>query len=84
VAVLPGAAACGCGRHRGFIRLSFAAQLDTLSLAVERLAAAWEVHAGNLAALLPTAGLSSAGLLLVVELVILLDEALEPFRACPL
>jgi DNA-binding transcriptional MocR family regulator len=52
VRVLPGAAACVCGRHRGFIRLSFASQLDTLSLAVERLAAAWEVHAENLAALL--------------------------------
>jgi hypothetical protein len=61
-----------CGRHRGFIRLSFASQLDTLSLAVERLAAAWEVHAENLAALLP-----AAGLLLVVELVVLLDKALE-------
>ncbi len=72
VTVLPGSLACVCGRHRGFIRLSFASQLDTLSLAVERLAAAWEVHAENLAALLP-----AAGLLLVVELVVLLDEALE-------
>jgi DNA-binding transcriptional MocR family regulator len=52
VTVLPGAAACLCGRHRGFIRVSFGAQLDTLSLAVERLATAWEVHAENLAALL--------------------------------
>jgi DNA-binding transcriptional MocR family regulator len=51
VMVLPGVAACVCGRHRGFIRLSFASQLDTLSLAAERLAAAWEVHAENLAAL---------------------------------
>jgi DNA-binding transcriptional MocR family regulator len=66
VTVLPGGAACVCGRHRGFIRLSFASQLDTLSLAAERLAAAWEVHAENLAALLPAA--------LVVEAVVLLDE----------
>jgi DNA-binding transcriptional MocR family regulator len=49
--VLPGSAACVCGRHRGYIRVSFGLQLDTLSLAVERLAAAWEVHAANLAAL---------------------------------
>lgn len=74
VTVLPGAAACVCGRHRGFIRLSFGSQLDTLSLAVERLAAAWEVHAENLAALLP---LPPAGPLLVVELVVMLDQASE-------
>jgi DNA-binding transcriptional MocR family regulator len=77
VTVLPGAAACRCGRHRGFIRLSFASQLDTLSLAVEQLGAAWEVHAENLAALLSLAGLSLACLLLVVELVVLLNEGLE-------
>jgi DNA-binding transcriptional MocR family regulator len=51
VTVLPGTAACACGRHRGYIRVSFGSQLETLSLAVERLAAAWEVHAENLAAL---------------------------------
>jgi DNA-binding transcriptional MocR family regulator len=75
VTVLPGTAACVCGRHRGFIRLSFASQLDTLSLAAERLAAAWEVHAENLAALLPgLPGLTSA---LVVEFVVALDQGLH-------
>jgi len=80
VMVLPGAAACVCGRHRGFIRVSFGSQLDTLSLAVERLATAWEVHAENLAALLPLLFLLSllaARLLLVVERVVMLDEVLE-------
>ena len=72
VTVLPGARACVCGRHRGFIRLSFASQLDTLALAAERLATAWEVHAENLAALLP-----AARLLLVMELMVLLDEVLQ-------
>ena len=50
VTVMPGAAACVCGAHRGYIRLSFAEQLDTLTLAVERLAVAWEAHTQNLAA----------------------------------
>lgn len=50
VTVASGGAACVCGEHRGYIRLSFAEQLGTLSLAVERLAVAWEVHTENLAA----------------------------------
>ena len=50
VMVAPGALACVCGSHRGYVRLSFAEQLDTLSLAVERLAVAWEAHSENLAA----------------------------------
>jgi DNA-binding transcriptional MocR family regulator len=50
VAVLAGAPACADGQHRHFIRLSFAEQPGTLELAVERLAAAWEAHAENLAA----------------------------------
>jgi hypothetical protein len=51
------AAACADGRHRHFARLSFAEQPGTLELAAERLAAAWELHAENLAAS-PAAGLS--------------------------
>lgn len=50
VAVAPGSVACVCGSHRGYVRLSFAEQPDTLSLAVERLAVAWEAHSENLAA----------------------------------
>jgi DNA-binding transcriptional MocR family regulator len=50
VTVATGSAACVDGRHRGYIRVSFAEQLDTLGFAVERLAAAWEVHTQNLAA----------------------------------
>jgi DNA-binding transcriptional MocR family regulator len=50
VVVAVGGAACVDGRHRGYIRLSFAEQLDTLSLAVERLAVAWQAHTENLAA----------------------------------
>src|SRR5581483_560162 len=50
VVVAPGSAACVCGEHRGYVRLSFAEHLDTLSLAVERLAVAWEAHSENLAA----------------------------------
>jgi DNA-binding transcriptional MocR family regulator len=50
VAVLAGGPACADGQHRHFIRLSFAEQPGTLELAVERLAAAWEVHAETLAA----------------------------------
>lgn len=50
VVVAPGAVGCVCGSHRGYVRLSFAEQLDTLSLAVERLAVAWEAHSENLAA----------------------------------
>jgi DNA-binding transcriptional MocR family regulator len=50
VTIMPGGAACADGRHRHFARLSFAEQPGTLELAVERLAAAWELHAENLAA----------------------------------
>lgn len=50
VTVASGGAACMCGQHRGYLRLSFAEQLDTLTLAVERLAVAWQVHTENLAA----------------------------------
>ena len=41
---------CADGEHRQFARLSFAEQPGTLELAAERLAAAWELHAENLAA----------------------------------
>ena len=50
VSVMAGGAACADGRHRNFVRLSFAEQPGTLELAVERLAAAWEAHAEDLAA----------------------------------
>ena len=50
VTVMAGSAACADGRHRQFVRLSFAEQPSTLELAVERLAAAWELHAETLAA----------------------------------
>jgi DNA-binding transcriptional MocR family regulator len=50
VTVMTGTAARADGRHRHFIRLSFAEQPSTLELAVERLAAAWELHAETLAA----------------------------------
>ena len=49
VTVMAGSAACADGRHRRFVRLSFAEQPGTLELAVERLAAAWELHAETLA-----------------------------------
>ena len=55
VTVMAGAAACADGRHRHFVRLSFAEQPSTLELAAERLAVAWELHAENLAAS-PAAG----------------------------
>jgi DNA-binding transcriptional MocR family regulator len=54
VTVATGSTACVCGQHHGYIRLSFAEQLDTLTLAVERLAVAWEAHTQNLAAGLVT------------------------------
>ena len=57
VTIMPGGAACADGRHRHFARLSFAEQPGTLELAVERLAAAWELHAENLAAS-PATGLT--------------------------
>jgi DNA-binding transcriptional MocR family regulator len=50
VVVAAGGTACIDGQHRGYIRISFAEQLDVLSLAVERMAAAWEVHTQTLAA----------------------------------
>jgi DNA-binding transcriptional MocR family regulator len=50
VTVMAGSAACADGRHRHFIRLSFAEQPGTLELAAERLAVAWELHAETLAA----------------------------------
>lgn len=50
VTVMAGSAACIDGRHRNFVRLSFAEQPGTLELAAERLAAAWELHAETLAA----------------------------------
>jgi DNA-binding transcriptional MocR family regulator len=50
VAVAAGSTACVDGRHRHYLRLSFAEPPGTLELAVERLAAAWEAHTENLAA----------------------------------
>jgi DNA-binding transcriptional MocR family regulator len=50
VTIMPGSAGCVDGEHRQFARLSFAEQPGTLELAAERLAAAWELHAENLAA----------------------------------
>ncbi len=57
---MPGSAACAVGRHRHFIRLSFAEQPSTLELAVERLAAAWELHAEPWRPALPAAEQSDA------------------------
>lgn len=50
VTVAAGSVSCLDGRHDRHLRLSFAEPLSTLELAVERLAAAWEVHAQDLAA----------------------------------
>lgn len=50
VTIMPGSSACVDGQHRQFIRVSFAEQPGTLDLAAERLSAAWEAHAENLAA----------------------------------
>ncbi|HEY6279054.1 MAG TPA: PLP-dependent aminotransferase family protein [Streptosporangiaceae bacterium] len=50
VAVAAGSTACVDGRHRRYLRISFAEPPGTLELAVERLAAAWEAHTENLAA----------------------------------
>jgi DNA-binding transcriptional MocR family regulator len=55
VTLMAGAFACADGRHRNFVRLSFAEQPSTLELAAERLAVTWELHAENLAAS-PAAG----------------------------
>jgi DNA-binding transcriptional MocR family regulator len=49
VTVAPGALACVDGRHHNYVRLSFAEPPGTLELAAERLAAAWESHAADLA-----------------------------------
>lgn len=49
VTVAPGALACVDGRHHNYLRLSFAERPSTLELAAERLAAAWESHAADLA-----------------------------------
>jgi DNA-binding transcriptional MocR family regulator len=50
VTIANGSTMCLCGRHRGFIRLSFAETLDVINLATERLAVAWEAHTADLAA----------------------------------
>lgn len=50
VVIAPGRTACVDGRHHHCVRLSFAAQFDLLTLAVDRLAVAWEAHSANLAA----------------------------------
>jgi len=50
VTIAAGSTACIDDRHRQYIRLSFAEPLDTLTLAAERLAAAWEAHTEDLAA----------------------------------
>jgi DNA-binding transcriptional MocR family regulator len=50
VTIAPGSTACICGgAHANYVRLSFAEQPGTLELAAERLAAAWESHAQDLA-----------------------------------
>lgn len=54
VIVAPGAVACGCGAHRGHIRVSFAQPIEELDLAAERLASAWEAYCEDVAAT-PTA-----------------------------
>jgi DNA-binding transcriptional MocR family regulator len=50
VVVAPGSAACSDTRHLAGVRLSFAETLETLELAVERLASAWELHSQDVAA----------------------------------
>jgi DNA-binding transcriptional MocR family regulator len=50
VTIAAGTTACIDNQHRHYIRLSFAEPLDTLNLAAERLAAAWEAHTQDLAA----------------------------------
>jgi DNA-binding transcriptional MocR family regulator len=50
VTIAAGSTMCLDGQHHRYIRLSFAEPFGTLDLAVERLAAAWEDHAQNLAA----------------------------------
>jgi DNA-binding transcriptional MocR family regulator len=50
VTIAAGSTSCIDGHHQRFARLSFTEQPGTLDLAVERLAAAWETHAENIAA----------------------------------
>ena len=50
VTIAAGSTACLDQRHHRYIRLSFAERPDTLELAVQRLAVAWEAHTENLAA----------------------------------
>ncbi len=50
VVVAPGSTACSDTRHLAGVRLSFAEPLETLDLAVERLASAWERHSQDVAA----------------------------------
>lgn len=50
VTVAAGSAACLDHQHGRHLRLSFTEQHETLMLAVERLAAAWEAHAQDVAA----------------------------------
>lgn len=50
VTISPGSTSCIDGRHHRYARLSFAGQLDDLTLAADRLAAAWEAHATDRAA----------------------------------
>jgi len=49
VEVVGGSSTCRDGRHLGFVRLSFAEPLETLTLGVERLASAWVAHSEALA-----------------------------------
>ncbi|MGH8999691.1 MAG: PLP-dependent aminotransferase family protein, partial [Acidimicrobiia bacterium] len=56
VTVAPGRTMCSDGGHVNCVRISFAEQVDVLDLAVDRLAAAWEVHSEDLAATPMVAG----------------------------
>jgi DNA-binding transcriptional MocR family regulator len=49
VEVVGGTSMCRDGQHLGCVRLSFAEPLETLTLAVERLASAWVAHSEALA-----------------------------------
>lgn len=62
VTIAAGSTCCLDRRHHHYIRLSFAEPPGTLELAVERLAAAWEIHTQDLAATPPVqAGRRPAG-----------------------
>jgi hypothetical protein len=50
ITIAAGSTSCIDEHHQRFARLLFAEQAGTLDLAVERLAAAWETHAQNIAA----------------------------------